>query len=602
MSREAPGVFSLMIRWPDSDSMAKKQRCGVKDRPSRPAEQRKQASKQASKRIHKRPPSAQASKPIYCSVHAPAAPVTMSAWGKGSSLRSCDSLLERVEKNDPNFQTLVLLPLKNFTSDDCLRLASAIRGNGAEGHLRSIHASGHAVSVEALEALGAAVACSGGKITSLAIGDSQMGDEGITALCRGLSCECATPSEGSSSPSAPAPAPALQVLDLSYKGASKGAMKALGECLSAKRYSSLISLDLSRNEGIGENSGIEVLSQAFDLARGGVAFRHLRTLNLAQCNIGPDDASKLASFLLANVKEADKPIDEDDTDTSVHVPVGSRSRFELILNANPIESTGCIFIGSLLSRQGISFLSSLSLVDCNIGDDGVSALVDTAKSGGCSGLVTLDLSSNQITKVGAGKLSTALATEDGTALMSSLRELRLSDNDIGGEGITSICRNLVQVPQWKRIDDDKMGSNSTLSILELCKTNCGADGFAATVKCGALTKLRLFGNRMGSAGFLAAAPLLRGGHPALVELDIGGNDAKEDAVENLLREISATDIDNAFDSTLRILEIGGNEVGENVELALKHLKVVRPELDVARDKPKSNEPWAESEQDANIGM
>ena len=326
---------------------------------------------------------------IYCSVHSPAAPVTMSAWGKGSSLRSCDSLLERVEKNDPNLQSLALLPLKNFTSDDCLRLASAIRGNGAEGHLRSIHASGHAVSVEALEALGAAVACSGGKITSLAIGDSQMGDEGITALCRGLSYECATPSEGSSSPSAPAPA--LQVLDLSYKGASKGAMRALGECLSAKRYSSLVSLDLSRNEGIGENGGIEVLSQAFDLARGGVAFRHLRTLNLAQCNIGPDDASKLASFLLANVKEADKPIDEDDTDTSVHVPVGSRSRFELILNANPIESTGCIFIGSLLSRQGISFLSSLSLVDCNIGDDGVSALVDTAKAGGCSGLITLDL-------------------------------------------------------------------------------------------------------------------------------------------------------------------------------------------------------------------
>lgn len=526
----------------------------------------------------------------------------MSAWGKGSSLRSCDSLLERVEKNDPNLQTLALLPLKNFTSDDCLRLASAIRGNGAEGHLRSIHASGHAVSVEALEALGTAVACFGGKITSLAIGDSQMGDEGITALCRGLSYECATPSEGSSSPSAPTPAPALQVLDLSYKGASKGAMKALGECLSAKRYSSLVSLDLSRNEGIGEDGGIEVLSQAFDLARGGVAFRHLRTLNLAQCNIGPDDASKLASFLLANVKEADKPIDEDDTDISVHVLLGLRSRLELILNANPIESTGCIFIGSLLSRQGISFLSSLSLVDCNIGDDGVSALVDTAKAGGCSGLVTLDLSSNQITKVGAGKLSTALATEDGTALMSSLRELRLSDNDIGGEGITSICRNLVQVPQWKRIDDDKLGSNSTLSILELCKTNCGADGIAATMKCGALTKLRLFGNRMGSAGFLAAAPLLRGGHPALVELDVGGNDAKEDAVENLLREISATDIDNAFDSTLRILEIGGNEVGENVELALKHLKVVRPELDVARDKPKSNERSTESERDTNIGM
>ena len=521
----------------------------------------------------------------------------MSAWGKGSSLRSCHSLLERIENNDPTLQTLALLPLKNFTSDDCLRLASAIRTNGAEGHLRSIHASGHAVSVEALEALGAAVACSGGKIISLAVGDSQMGDAGITALCRGLSCECATHSEGSSSP----PAPVLQVLDLSYKGASKGAMRAIGECLSAERYSFLVSLDLSRNEGIGENGGIEALSLAFDLARGGVAFCRLRTLNLAQCNVGPDDASKLASFLLANIKEDDKPIGEDDTDTSVHV--GSRSQLELILNSNPVESIGCNFIGSLLSRQGLSVLSSLSLAECNVGDDGVSALVNAAKTGGgCYGLVTLDLSSNQITKMGAAVLSSALAADSGTALMSSLRELRLSDNDIGGEGITSICRTLAQLPQWKSNDDDKSGSNSTLSILELCKTNCGAAGVAATMKCGALTKLRLFGNRMGSAAFAAAAPLLRGGHPSLLELDIGGNDAKEDAVEKLLREISATDVDNPFDSTLRVLEIGGNEVGETVELALKDLKVVRPELDIARDKPKSNRAWADSEQDTSISM
>ena len=511
---------------------------------------------------------------------------TMSAWGEGSSLRSCDSLLERIEKNDPSLQTLALLPIKNFTSDDCLRLASAIRRNGAEGHLRSIHASGHAVSAGALEALGAAVACAGGKITSLAIGDSRMGDEGMVALFRGLSYESATPSGGSSSPAASS----LQVLDLSYKGASKDGMRAIGECLSAERYSSLISLDLSRNEGIGENGGIDALSQAFDLARGGVAFRNLRTLNLAQCNIGSDDANKLVAFLLANVIESDKPIDNS---TDISVRLGTRFRIEMVLNSNPIEGSGCNYIGSLLSRQGLSFLSSLSLVECNIGDEGVSALVEAAKAGGgCSGLVMLDLSSNQITQEGAAMISTALAVDNGTALMSSLRELRLSNNDIGGEGIVSVCRNLVQVPQWKSDDDsNKLGSNSTLTILELCKTNCGADGFAATMKCGALTKLRLFGNRMGSSAFAAAAPLLRGGHPSIQELDIGGNDAKEDAVENLLREIIATDIDNAFDSTLRVLEIGGNEIGENVELALKDLKGVRPELDVARDKPKSNGAW-----------
>jgi hypothetical protein len=92
---------------------------------------------------------------------------------------------------------------------------------------------------------------------------------------------------------------------------------------------------------------------------------------------------------------------------------------------------------------------------------------------------------------------------------------------------------------------------------------------------------------MGSPGIIAAAPLLRGGHPSLVQLDMGGNDAKEEAVENLLREI--IDINTSFDSALRIIELGGNEIGESVELALKDLKAVHPELDVARDKPKGND-------------
>mmetsp|Transcript_22492 Transcript_22492/g.64681 ORF Transcript_22492/g.64681 Transcript_22492/m.64681 type:complete len:542 (+) Transcript_22492:138-1763(+) len=536
----------------------------------------------------------------------------MSAWGKRSSLRSCDALLGRVEANDPSLIDLAILPLKTFTSDDCLRLASAIRSNGTGGHLRSIHASGHAVSTEALQALGTAIACTG-TIVSLAIGDAQMGDEGIEALCRGLSYVYTHEQDPASLPPH-SPVPSLQVLDLSYKGASNGAMRAIGECLATERHSSLISLDLSRNEGIGENGGIDALLEAFGLACSRissgdndasgccVAFRHLRTLNLAQCSMGFACANKLVSLLLANVKANvkanDKPIDDggddkpidggDDTDID-NTSTIARSRLELVMNSNPIGSNGCKSIGSLLSQEGLSVLSSLSMVECNVGNDGVSALVEAAKGGGgCSGLVTLDLSSNQITREGATILSAALAVENGTALLSSLRELRLSENDIGGEGVGSICRTLVQAPQWKGDDDDESGSNRTLSILELCKTNCGAIGVAAAIKCGALKKLRLFGNRMGSPGIIAAAPLLRGGHPSLVELDVGGNDAKEEAVENLLSEIIAIDIDHSFDSTLLILEIGGNEIGESVELALKDLKAVRPELDVARDKPKTN--------------
>ena len=41
-----------------------------------------------------------------------------------------------------------------------------------------------------------------------------------------------------------------------------------------------------------------------------------------------------------------------------------------------------------------------------------------------------------------------------------------------------------------------------------------------------------------------------------------------------------------FESKLRVLEIGGNSGGDAVEEAIKRVKQVHPELDIARDKPK----------------
>lgn len=526
--------------------------------------------------------------------------IKMSAWGQGSTLRSCDSLLRRVEENDATLVNLVILPIKTFASDDVVRLASAIRSNltsasGGGSNLRTINASGHAVSPQYLEVLGSAIGCSsssdgGGEIISLAIGDQTMRDDGIVALCRGI---YQSKSSGG---------PPLQILDLSFKGAADGAMEAVGNCFADSTR--LQRLDLSRNEGIGD-SGVEALCDAAAATcactpsrRGGdadaaatststSAFPNLCQLNLSQCNIGPAGAHALASLLLAQ-QQNEQDGSSDNT---------SRSRLELVLNSNPIDRSGCVAMGSLLnaptvSGRGWSFLSSLSLADCNIDDDDIRALIGAAKDGGCSGLIMLDLSRNQITKTGADVLSNALATKSGgsgsdTSLLT-LKELRMPYNDIGAEGVISLASSLVQRHQKEEEGAGQLaspGSNCTLSVLDLCKTNCGAEGAVAALKCGGLSLLRLFGNRILSEGLEAITPLLRGGHPSLVELDIGGNDAKEDAVENLIREISV--VDNEYESALRVLELGGNEVGERFESALKDLKLVKPELDVAHDKPKT---------------
>ena len=127
----------------------------------------------------------------------------MSAWGKNGSARSCEALLNRVEQNDPRLTELVILPLKKFGSKEVLRLAKALE-SAKNTNLKSLQASGHAIDdIDALEALGRGLS----KIESIAIGDSEMGDEGVCALCQGME----------SNPKLSDGTIALKSVDLSYK-------------------------------------------------------------------------------------------------------------------------------------------------------------------------------------------------------------------------------------------------------------------------------------------------------------------------------------------------------------------------------------------------
>merc|ERR1712194_711668 len=101
---------------------------------------------------------------------------------------------------------------------------------------------------------------------------------------------------------------------------------------------------------------------------------------------------------------------------------------------------------------------------------------------------------------------------------------------------------------------------------------------------GSLSTVRLFNNRLGSDGFRAISRYLRGGHPSIVNLDLGGNDSEEEAVVALLDAIATKYNDDAV-SKLAVLEIGGNEFGNVAMKALEQVKLVWPKLDVAHDKP-----------------
>ena len=128
----------------------------------------------------------------------------MSAWGNNGSARSCEALLKRVEANDPKLTELVALPLKKFGSQEIFRLVKCLE-SGRNSHLRSLQASGHSIDdYTALEALGRALI----PVESIAIGDSNMGDDGVCALCRGLESNERVTTEGNSG---------LKVIDMSWK-------------------------------------------------------------------------------------------------------------------------------------------------------------------------------------------------------------------------------------------------------------------------------------------------------------------------------------------------------------------------------------------------
>ena len=105
----------------------------------------------------------------------------MSAWDANSSARSCDSLINRVTKNDPTLTTMTVLPLKTFGDSEAIKLSDALRRNT---HLTSLQCSGKQIGSGGLVELGGALS-DNETILHLAIGHATMGVSGLLALCEG---------------------------------------------------------------------------------------------------------------------------------------------------------------------------------------------------------------------------------------------------------------------------------------------------------------------------------------------------------------------------------------------------------------------------------
>jgi hypothetical protein len=168
----------------------------------------------------------------------------MGAWGDNGTTpqkSSCDDLLVRLERNDPTLIDVIVLPTKLFGDEELNRLSKVLETTTDVLHVQSLQASGHAISSSSLRRFSAAMAraCRAGysQLSSLAIGDASLGDDGIIAFVDGLLSLEDTTAESITY--------TLEALDFSYKGMTLTGLVALSTLCNA--CPSIRHLNLSRN-------------------------------------------------------------------------------------------------------------------------------------------------------------------------------------------------------------------------------------------------------------------------------------------------------------------------------------------------------------------
>lgn len=524
---------------------------------------------------------------------------TTASWGT-AKFYSCDALIHRLERNDPTLRDVIILPTKRFGSTELERLAgillqqekeenTAAAAAAAEDsstttrpepvvrrHWRSLAASSHPVSHDALRQFGRAVAVSAGQLQSLAIGHDALGDDGLEALCQGLR-GCNEHDEvihnyHITDEANAALGAGLQCLDLSYKGLTRRALSSLFRALG--RSDHLEVLNLSRND-FSEGSSAAAAVDPVAGKHGGdfdgtedrsdgpwdeffecPLFPRLDDLDLSACQLSGDGLMTLLAVLHPRPRT-------------------------WRLSDNPLGVAG---VGALLEHSSAAKgLLELHAARCGVGDASLALLV--AATAAPPDVVTvvahpwgdtltrLDLSGNAITEEGATCLAQFLCH------LTALTELHLAHNPLGGIGVTSIVEAL-------RDRSTRNALSARLDVLDLSDTGCTAGAAASAIQdAGGARTLRLYDNGLGSEGFLAVAESLRGGHPILEALDLAGNAAGPAAVVHLLHRVAEpTPADGVpSSSALTALVVGGNGGGPAVEAAVARVREVHPALDVARD-------------------
>ncbi|XP_067260689.1 ribonuclease inhibitor-like isoform X2 [Chanodichthys erythropterus] len=383
----------------------------------------------------------------------------------------------------------------NITTEGCAALTSALRSNS---HLREVDLSENKIGDEGLTLLSDGLKYPHCKLEKLKLYDCNIADEGCAALTSALRSDShlrelnlsdnkigdeglTLLSDGLKDPHCKLEKLTLYDCNITSEGCA-----ALTSVL--RLNSHLKELGLSQNK-IGDE-GLMLLSD-------GLKDPHckLENLWLYDCNITTESCAALASALRLNSHLREMNLSENKIrDQGVMLLSDGlkdpHCKLEnLMLWGCNITAEGCDALTSALRSN--SHLRELDLSENKIGDEGLMLLSDRLKDPHCK-LEKLWLSQCNITAEGCAALTSALRSS------SHLRELNLSENKTGDEGLTLLSDGLKD-PHCK------------LENLMLSKCNFTAEGCAALTSAlrsnSHLRELNLIGNEIGDASVKSLSAL-----------------------------------------------------------------------------------------------
>ncbi|XP_051763931.1 NACHT, LRR and PYD domains-containing protein 12-like isoform X30 [Ctenopharyngodon idella] len=394
----------------------------------------------------------------------------------------------------------------NITAEGCAALASALRSNS---HLRELNLSGNIIGdggltllsdglkdphckLEKLRLWGCNITAEGcavlasalrsnSHLRELDLTDNKIGGGGLTLLSDGLKD----------------PHCKLEKLRLEDCNITAEGCAALASALRSNSH--LRELDLTDN--IIGGGGLTLLSD-------GLKDPHckLEKLRLEDCNITAEGCAALASALRSNshLRELDLTDNIIGGGGLTLLSDGLKDPHckleKLRLEDCNITAEGCAALASALRSN--SHLRELDLTDNIIGGGGLTLLSDGLKDPHCK-LEKLRLEDCNITAEGCAALASALRSN------SHLRELDLTDNIIGGGGLTLLSDGLKD-PHCK------------LEKLRLSYCNITAEGCAALASAlrsnSHLRELDLTDNIIGGGGLTLLSDGLKDPHCKLEKL------------------------------------------------------------------------------------